>query len=154
MLLSAQYQPVMLVCAHNFPHVTVETLYQNSQVAPESTVAISVRTISPRSSKLTKLALHSRGITVDDTNSIVPSAFSRFGTEEPVDATMIDYQGIAGLSSANIWVTMNDDAVRTVAAEYREMRGLCYCKEEFATFAKENFLWGKLRSRSVFEDRQ
>lgn len=71
-----------------------------------------------------------------------------------MDGTMIDYQGIAGLSSANIWVTMDDDTVRAVAAEYREMRGLGFCEEEFATFAKENFLRGELRSRSVSEDRQ
>ena len=54
-----------------------------SQATPESTATNATRTISPRSSKFTKQVLHPRGISINDTNSIVPSAFSHFGTSEP-----------------------------------------------------------------------
>lgn len=123
------------------------------QATPESTVT-TARTISPRSSKFTKLVLHPRGISIDDTNSIVPSAFSHFGTDEPPDGAMVDYRDIAGLGSANVWVTMDDASVKDVAAEFKEMRGMGLCEAEFATFATEQFPHGGMRSRAVPEDRQ
>jgi hypothetical protein len=125
-----------------------------SQATPESTAKNTIRTISPRNSKFTKLVLHPRGISINDTNSIVSSAFSHFETSEPLQGETIDYKGVEGLDWANIWITLDSDSVVKIATEYREMRGLGLCEEEFATFAKEKFLRGELRSQSVSEDRQ
>lgn len=118
---------------------------------PESTVT---NAISPRSPEFARLVLQPRRIFIVDTNRIVPSAFSHFRTPEPHEGETINYKEIPGLEAANIWVTLDDDAIKDIIAEYREMRGLKLCEEEFATFAKQIFLRGELRSRTVSEDRQ
>ena len=127
-----------------------------SRHTPESTATHTTRTISPRHANFSKLVLHPRAITINDTNSIVPSAFAHFGTNEPPDGEVVDYTQLVALGGAahNFWVVLDDDAVGDIAAEYREMRGLGLCEEEFATFAKTHFLRGELRSRNVSEDRQ
>lgn len=63
---------------------------------------------------------------------------------------MVDYSGFGG--GDNIWVVLDSASVSDIAAEYREMRDLGLCEEEFATFAKTHFLRGELRSRSISED--
>ncbi|RFU30519.1 hypothetical protein B7463_g5817, partial [Scytalidium lignicola] len=92
--------------------------FSESQATPESAVANTMRTMSSRSSKFTKLVLHPRGIIINDTSSIVPSAFSHFGTSEPLEGKTIDYKGIAGLSGTNIWVILGGDPVKDIATEY------------------------------------
>jgi hypothetical protein len=92
--------PSKISLSVSVPHSLFDPL--ESQVTPESTVTNATRTISPRNSKFTKFVLHPQGIIVNDTNSIVPSAFSHFGTSELLEGEMIDYQEIAGLGGANI----------------------------------------------------
>ncbi|RTE68649.1 hypothetical protein BHE90_016975 [Fusarium euwallaceae] len=75
-----------------------------SQITPESTVTNATRSISPRNAKFAKLVLEPRGILINDTNSIVPNAFSHFGTREPENDEAIDYKRIPGLSGVNIWI--------------------------------------------------
>jgi hypothetical protein len=121
------------------------------QVTPESTVTNATRTISPRNSKFTELVLHPRRnnhqrYQLDRAKRILP-----FRDKE---GETIDYKGIAGLSGANIWIILDGDSVEDITMEYREMRGLGLCEEEFATFAKRNSSQGELRSRTVSEDRQ
>ncbi|EEU34837.1 uncharacterized protein NECHADRAFT_88424 [Fusarium vanettenii 77-13-4] len=125
-----------------------------SQVTPESTITNATRSISPRNAKFAKLVLEPRGILINDTNSIVPNAFSHFGTEQPEGDEAIDYKMVPGLSGVNIWITLDDDAIKDITNEYKEMRGQNLCEEEFATLAKELFLHGERRSRSVSQDRQ
>ena len=84
--------------------------------------------ITPRRSNFPELVLHSRGIFVDDTSSIVPSAFAHFSTTEP-------QKGYSNL-------------------EYTQMRGRGLCEEEFATLAKETFLVRRWRCAEVSQDRQ
>ncbi|KAL6408566.1 hypothetical protein AUP68_08426 [Ilyonectria robusta] len=127
---------------------------QESQVIPESTVTNATRNISPRSSRFTKLVLEPRCIFINDTNSIVPSAFSHFGTGQPEDDETINYKSIAGLNGAHIWVTLDDHAIKDITTEYKEMRGQNLCEEEFVTLAKEQFLRGERRSRAVSQDRK
>jgi hypothetical protein len=43
-------------------------------------------------------------IIINDTNLIVPSTFSHFGTSAPPEGETIDYKGIAGLGGANIYI--------------------------------------------------
>lgn len=124
-----------------------------SQATPESALTNNPRMISPRSSKFTKLILHPRGIVINDTNIIVPSAFIHFNTTQPPPGETIDYANIPSLCEASIWVSLNDQSIQDIVSEYKEMRGLGLCEEEFATFAKENFLRGDLRSRKVSQDR-
>ncbi|KAB5581202.1 hypothetical protein GE09DRAFT_1256523 [Coniochaeta sp. 2T2.1] len=81
-------------------------------------------------SNFAKVVLNSRGIFVNNTSSIVPSAFAHFGTKKPQD----NYSHLDGLRSANVWVE-KDDA------------------EEFATLAKETFLLRGWRSIEVSPDR-
>src|SRR5438045_2174253 len=64
------------------------------------------------------------GIIINDTNSIVPSAFSYFETSAQPEGETIDYKGIAGLGGANIWIILDGDSVKDITMEYREMRGL------------------------------
>jgi hypothetical protein len=73
-----------------------------SQVTSKSTATNATQTMSPRNSKFTEFVLHPRGIIINNTNSIVPSAFSYFGTSELLEGETINYKGIAGLSRANI----------------------------------------------------
>ncbi|KAI1371401.1 hypothetical protein F4677DRAFT_310087 [Hypoxylon crocopeplum] len=143
--------------AKNSPSASVNlSLFDQSEsrATPDSAFTSSnPRTISPRSTKFTKLVLNPRGIFINDTNTIVPSAFSHFRTPQPSPGETIDYTTIPGLAGANIWVSLDGRSVGDIVAEYREMRALNLCEEEFATFAKENFLRGDLRSRRVVEDR-
>lgn len=90
-----------------------------SEITPGSTLS-KARGITPRSSKFAKLVLHPRRIFLNDTNSIVPSGFSHFSTEKPLEG----YKTLDGLGGANIRVTMDDASVKCVAAEYKKMRGL------------------------------
>lgn len=60
---------------------------------------------------------------INDTNSIVPNAFSHFGTREPEDDEAIDYKRIPGLSGVNIWIMLDDDSIKDITNEYKEMRG-------------------------------
>lgn len=84
----------------------------------------------------------------------MPSAFSHFGTAEPHHACDVDYRRLDGLTGASIWLSMDQAAVDAVAAEYKEMRGLGLCENEFATFAKDTFFRGERRSATISEDRQ
>lgn len=120
-----------------------------SQTTPEID---NTRMISPHSSKFTKLILHPRGIVINETNRIVPGVFAHFNTTRPPPGETIDYAKILSLCESNIWVLLNDQSIRNIVAEYREMRSLGLCEEEFATFAKENFLRGDLRSRKAPQD--
>jgi hypothetical protein len=43
---------------------------------------------------------------------------------QPPEGETTDYKRIAGLGGANIWITLDDDSVKDIAAEYREMRGV------------------------------
>ncbi|KAH8800510.1 hypothetical protein F5884DRAFT_863223 [Xylogone sp. PMI_703] len=95
-----------------------QSLHGLAKVMSQAAVAIGLE----KGSKFTKLVLHARGIFIDDTNSIVPSAFSHFGTSEPLEGKTIDYKGIAGLSRVNIWAMFDGDPVKDIATEYREMR--------------------------------
>ncbi|KAH6871916.1 hypothetical protein B0T10DRAFT_541412 [Thelonectria olida] len=124
---------------------------QGSQVTPKSTVTNATRNISPQSSRFTKLILEPRGILINNTNSIVPSAFSHFSTGQPEDDKTINYKSIAGLSGAHIWVTLNNNTIKDIAAKYKEMRGQNLYEEEFATLAKEQFLHSERRSRARAE---
>lgn len=123
---------------------TVSELTQ-SEITPVS-IVLTARAITPRSSRFIKAVLHPRGIFVNDTNSIVPTVFSYFDTKKPQEGYNKE------LSGANVWVVMED--FTSVAAEYKEMRSLSLCKQEFATFAKENFLLCESRSLPVSPDRQ
>jgi hypothetical protein len=123
-----------------------------SQAAPESYIQNATWSISPRSSKFTKLVLQPRGITINDAHSIVPSAFYHFRTIEPGEGETINYKEIDVLSQTNIWITLDDDSVRKIAMEYKDMMGQGLSEEEFATFAKEKFLRCDPRSQSVSEN--
>ena len=58
------------------------------------------------------------------------------------------------LAGVNLWIMANDDWIRRTTTEYKEMKALGLCEEEFATFAKERLLRPKWRSDSVSEDRR
>jgi hypothetical protein len=126
----------------------------DSHATPGSTLSNTLRTVSPRNTNYSRLILNPRGIYIKDTNVIVPSAFAHFRTDEPLATARTRYKGIASLSAANVWVTMDEETAQSIAAEYREMRGLGLCEDEFATFAKETFLLRERRSLLVSEDRR
>lgn len=106
--------------------------------------------VTPRSSKFTALVLGPRRITINDTNSITPSAFHHFETRRPPEG----YRTLHGLAGVNLWITADDDWIRRMTTEYKEMKALGLCEEEFATFAKERLLRPEWRSDSVSEERQ
>ncbi|KAF3345644.1 Cell division control protein 45-like protein [Verticillium dahliae VDG2] len=99
---------------------------------PDSTLTLS-RGITPRNTKFSDLVLSPRGITINDTNAIVPSAFDHFQTECPTNG----YDRVEGLSGADIWVHRGKDWVQSTMEEYKEMKALNLCEDEFASFAKE-----------------
>ncbi|KAH7308402.1 hypothetical protein B0I35DRAFT_360900 [Stachybotrys elegans] len=116
---------------------------------PDSTLT-SRTGITPRSAKFTDLVLLPRGIRINDTNAIVPSAFAHFGTSLPIEG----YKKLEGLAHTDIWATGGDDWVRSLSNEYKEMKTLGLCEEEFASFAKEQLLRRARRSLPDSDDRQ
>ena len=124
-----------------------------SRAAPETAAADGEHAVSPSNPNFTKLVLNPRAIFINPTNSIVPSAFSHFGTSEPLGGGTVGYSTTPGLEGGgNIWVMLDRLSVREITAECREMLCLDLCEEEFATFAKTHFLRGEMRSRGVPED--
>ncbi|KAH7302826.1 hypothetical protein B0I35DRAFT_447829 [Stachybotrys elegans] len=91
---------------------------------PDSTL-MSRTGITPRSAKFTDLVLLPRGIRVNDTNAIVPSAFAHFGTSLPTEG----YKKLEGLAHTDIWATGGDDWVRSLSNKYKEMKTLGLCEE-------------------------
>jgi len=124
------------------------------QTTAVSTVTTTGRTITPRNPKFTSLVLHPRRIFINKTNSITPTAFAHFGTTEPEDGSSVNYADLEGLGGANIWIRLDPAPIAAIASEYKAMKILGLCEEEFATFAKETFFKGERRSVDVSEDRQ
>ncbi|KEY74891.1 hypothetical protein S7711_11468 [Stachybotrys chartarum IBT 7711] len=116
---------------------------------PDST--LTSRTGStPRSARSADLVLLPRGIRVKDTNVIVPSAFAHFKTNRPPEG----HYKVEELSHTDIWVSSGDDWVRSLSNEYREMKVLGLCEEEFASFANDQFLRRSPRYLPDSDDRQ
>ncbi|KFA81746.1 hypothetical protein S40288_11089 [Stachybotrys chartarum IBT 40288] len=116
---------------------------------PDSTLT-SRTGITPRNAKFADLVLLPRGIRVKDTNAIVPSAFAHFKTTRPPEG----YDKVEGLSHTGIWVSGGDEWVRSLSNEYKEMKVLGLCEEEFASLAKEQFLRRSPRYLPDSDDRQ
>ncbi|KAG9250611.1 uncharacterized protein F5Z01DRAFT_683752 [Emericellopsis atlantica] len=116
---------------------------------PDSTLT-SRTGVTPRNAKFTELILLPRAIRVKDTNAIVASAFAHFNTNRPSEG----YDKVGGLSHTDIWVSGNADWVRSLSNEYKEMKALGLCEEEFASFAKEQFLRRSPRYLPDSDDRQ
>ena len=110
----------------------------------------SLKGITPRSSKFPDAVLSPRRIMINDTNSIVPSAFAHFNTEPP----RTGYDMPDGLSSTNVWVQGDEDWISSTATEYKEMKSMGLCEEEFASIAKEEFLRRSPRRLPNSDDRQ
>lgn len=83
-----------------------------SDGTPRSTVT-SLRGITPRSSKFPDAVLCPRRIMINDTNSIVPSAFAHFNTKPPTKG----YDMLDGLSSTDVWVEGDEDWISSTAKE-------------------------------------
>ncbi|KFA55454.1 hypothetical protein S40293_11471 [Stachybotrys chartarum IBT 40293] len=116
---------------------------------PDSTLT-SRTGVTPRSARSADLVLLPRGIRVKDTNVIVPSAFAQFKTNRPPEG----YYKVDELSHTDIWVSGGDDWVRSLSNEYREMKVLGLCEEEFASFANDQFLRRSPRYLPDSDDRQ
>lgn len=105
---------------------------------------------TPRSSKFTDLILLPRGILVRNINTIVASAFAHFETTRPPEG----YDKEQGLSHADIWVNSDPKWLRLLSNEYKEMKALGLCEEEFASFANEHFLRRSPRFLPDLDDTQ
>lgn len=130
----------------------LDVLLQQPEESGETSegAVMPTRGIAPQSPKFTALILQPHRIVVNYTNALVPSAFHHFETKRPVGG----YRAIKGLSGANIWITTDDVWMQCMTQEYNEMKALGLCEEEFAAVAKQQLLLQKLRSSSVFQDRQ
>lgn len=82
------------------------------------------------------------------TSSIVPSAFHHFETRPPPRTE--GYRGLDGLGGANLWIVADDDWAQRMTIEYKDMKMLGLCEEEFATIAKGQLLLREWRSDTVF----
>ena len=58
------------------------------------------------------------------------------------------------LAHTDIWVTVGGDRAQSLSNEYKEMKTLGLCEEEFASLAKETFLRRSPRSLPDANDRQ
>lgn len=59
-----------------------------------------------------------------------------------------------GLSSTDVWVEGDEDWISSTAKEYKEMKSMGLCEEEFASIAKEEFLRRSPRHLPNSDDRQ
>ncbi|KAF3356811.1 hypothetical protein VdG1_03600 [Verticillium dahliae VDG1] len=112
---------------------------------PDSTFTFS-RGVTTRSPKFPELVLFPRGFVVNDTNTIVPSAFAHFKNEPPKEG----YDKLEGLSDTDIWVGGGDSWVQSTTDEYKVMKALGLCEDEFASFAKEKLLRRSPRSLLLY----
>lgn len=138
------------------PHDTIaeqDTGTQQDTVDHQGTVPTASRSITPRGPAFRKLVLHPRGIFVNAKKTRSHTAYAYFGTEEPLDGSEVDYHSLDGLSDVDVWVSMDKPTLQSTATEYREMKLLNLCEEEFATFAKETFFLRTPRSTTALKDR-
>ncbi|KAF2707705.1 hypothetical protein K504DRAFT_458184 [Pleomassaria siparia CBS 279.74] len=86
---------------------------------------------------------------VDIDLKVKPSsgAFEYFGTDSNTN-----YSELEGLQYIKIWLDTTQTNRVDITAEYKEMVMLKLCEDEFATFAKENFLKGSRRADFVSGD--
>ena len=110
--------------------------------------------VTARSAYFEEHVLRPRKIIIKTDNATEPNPFVHFNVDAPPKQKANDYRTIEGLDAAQIWLSLDNDAIEEIIEEYTFMTNQRVCEEEYASFAKERFLKRQRRFCQVPSDRK